>query len=83
MHLSGAVLGGGFPIPHHSKFAEWSKFENVAAHEARLQRIGLSDPWKRNYAFAYETPGSWKVSRSHGIGMGLRERWKEALSSGE
>lgn len=81
MKLTRAVLGGGgveFTVPHYSKFNDWAQYPEVRTHEARLARLNLTDPWKRNYAWGFmRTHGGQfgtpvLTSRSYGLGNLLK-----------
>ncbi|KAK0420642.1 hypothetical protein QR680_014807 [Steinernema hermaphroditum] len=52
-------MGGGhhhepFQIPNYTIYNNYRDFPELAAHERRLQKIGLKDPWIRNYTYLYD-----------------------------
>ncbi|KAI6183416.1 Complex I-B12 [Aphelenchoides bicaudatus] len=52
-------MGGGhhhepFEVPHPSVYNNYRKCPQLAAHEDRLARLGLKDPWIRNYVFVFD-----------------------------
>lgn len=44
-------MGGGhhekLDVPHYSVYNNYRKFPELAAHEDKLKRLGLRDPWIR------------------------------------
>uniref|UniRef100_A0A914UWX6 NADH dehydrogenase [ubiquinone] 1 beta subcomplex subunit 3 n=1 Tax=Plectus sambesii TaxID=2011161 RepID=A0A914UWX6_9BILA len=61
-------MGGGhhhepFKVPDYKVYNNWQAFPQLAAHQERLGRIGLKDPWIRNsvYLFDYRwaSQGGW------------------------
>uniref|UniRef100_A0A0N5BMR0 NADH dehydrogenase [ubiquinone] 1 beta subcomplex subunit 3 n=1 Tax=Strongyloides papillosus TaxID=174720 RepID=A0A0N5BMR0_STREA len=48
-------------IPHPSAYSNYRQYPQLVAHEKRLGRLGLSDPWIRNIAFNYSDPNSAAV----------------------
>ncbi|KAE9548375.1 hypothetical protein FO519_008413 [Halicephalobus sp. NKZ332] len=43
-----------FKIPHYSTYNNYRELPALRNHENRLARLGLKDPWIRNYAFMFQ-----------------------------
>lgn len=43
-----------FKVPHYSIYNDWRSYPHLAAHEKRLERLGLKDNWIRNYCFKFD-----------------------------
>ncbi|KAH7718889.1 Protein C18E9.4 [Aphelenchoides avenae] len=50
-------MGGGhhekLDVPHYSVYNNYRKFPELAAHEDKLKRLGLRDPWIRNHVHLF------------------------------
>ncbi|VDN52892.1 unnamed protein product [Dracunculus medinensis] len=52
-----ASMGHGevpFKIPHYTIYSNYRQFPQLLEHEERLKRIGLKDPWIRNYVHLFD-----------------------------
>jgi len=51
-------MGGGhhepYEVPHHTIYDNWKRCPELVEYDGKLQRIGLSDPWIRNYVVNYD-----------------------------
>jgi hypothetical protein len=58
MKLSKILLGGHheepYEVPHYTTYNDYKKCPELVAHEERLARLGLKDPWIRNYAHNFD-----------------------------
>ncbi|CAD5212832.1 unnamed protein product [Bursaphelenchus okinawaensis] len=43
-----------FEVPHYTKFSNWDHIPQVVDHAKKLERLGLKDPWIRNFAHRYD-----------------------------
>uniref|UniRef100_A0AC34QG31 NADH dehydrogenase [ubiquinone] 1 beta subcomplex subunit 3 n=1 Tax=Panagrolaimus sp. JU765 TaxID=591449 RepID=A0AC34QG31_9BILA len=43
-------------IPHYTSYSNYKELPALRAHELRLARLGLKDPWIRNYAYMFTKP---------------------------
>ncbi|TKR95518.1 hypothetical protein L596_009678 [Steinernema carpocapsae] len=43
-----------FEVPKYTVYGNYQEFPELAAHQRRLQKIGLKDPWIRNYTYLYD-----------------------------
>uniref|UniRef100_A0A7E4UWS8 NADH dehydrogenase [ubiquinone] 1 beta subcomplex subunit 3 n=1 Tax=Panagrellus redivivus TaxID=6233 RepID=A0A7E4UWS8_PANRE len=49
-------------IPNYTVYNDYKSLPDLARHEKRLERLGLKDPWIRNYAYLFRKPytvGQW------------------------
>uniref|UniRef100_A0A914DQK4 NADH dehydrogenase [ubiquinone] 1 beta subcomplex subunit 3 n=1 Tax=Acrobeloides nanus TaxID=290746 RepID=A0A914DQK4_9BILA len=51
-------MGGGhhepFKVPDYKIYSNYKAFPQLSAYEKRLSRLGLKDPWIRNYVWLFD-----------------------------
>ncbi|KAI6242249.1 Complex I-B12 [Aphelenchoides fujianensis] len=68
-----------FEVPHYSVYNNWQTSPELLAHQKRLGRLGLKDPWIRNTFFVYD-PKLPRVNRFQHMWHVMRPGFKPGLA---
>ncbi|VDP51155.1 unnamed protein product [Soboliphyme baturini] len=65
-----------FKVPDYKVYDNWRQYPELVQHQERLARLGLKDPWIRNYVWIFDRRNltQWQLLRKSvfgGFGVGI------------